>query len=574
MNFMTASPDVSHVVFETPFSLTTNAHTILESWCEEWCGLPNLYEWAKGRLELVNELPGGGTTSVNANGITAHVAIAGGGLLFGMAARTISADGRWVAWTWGVPYGPEASDYRGLFLRDTVAERTYQLGGHGALYQTMSSDGSEVFYLEGRNLYAFNTATQTQTDLTPSHGAEEENAGVKEAVSDVSEDGASVYFVATGVLAEGAVHGQPNLYLLRDSNGSWGTRYIATLSRQDEKDWYEEEFGGSQNAAGVSSRVSPDGRFLTFMSQMPLTGYDNIDANSGQPDEEVFLYDASTGHLACASCNPSGARPSGVLDAVGQRLLVDNQEFWGYKFRQGQHWLAGSIPGWTYRNNGRSLYQPRYLSDSGRLFFNSPDALVPQDTNGVEDVYEYEPTGVGDCTLTNPAFSPRSGGCVSLISSGTSSSESVFYDASESGDDVFFLTASRLTPADQDTAFDVYDAHVCSASVPCLSAAVSPPPCSSGDSCKAAPSPQPTIYGAPASATFNGTGNAASAPRHHFAPRCRSGQARRRGRCVKKHKARTTHCNKRRRGRHGACTKSTSAARPHASDHTSGRGLR
>ena len=40
-------------------------------------------------------------------------------------------------------------------------------------------------------------------------------------------------------------------------------------------------------------------------------------------------------------------------------------------------------------------YQQRYLSDDGRLFFNSFDSLVPQDTNGKADVYEYEPAGVG-----------------------------------------------------------------------------------------------------------------------------------------------------------------------------------
>ncbi len=38
------------------------------------------------------------------------------------------------------------------------------------------------------------------------------------------------------------------------------------------------------------------------------------------------------------------------------------------------------------------------MSNSGRLFFDSPDALVPQDINGLEDVYEYEPTGEGSCT--------------------------------------------------------------------------------------------------------------------------------------------------------------------------------
>ena len=101
----------------------------------------------------------------------------------------------------------------------------------------------------------------------------------------------------------------------------------------------------------------------------------------------------------------------------------------------------------------------------------------------------------------------RDGGCVSLVSSGESQEESVFMDASESGDDVFFVTGQPLVDRDYDHALDVYDARVCSAQAPCASEPVAPPPCDSGDSCKAAPSPQPEIFGAPASATFNGQGN-------------------------------------------------------------------
>jgi hypothetical protein len=98
-----------------------------------------------------------------------------------------------------------------------------------------------------------------------------------------------------------------------------------------------------------------------------------------------------------------------------------------------------------------------------------------------------------------------------LLSSGTSGEESAFMDASESGDDVFFLTASRLAPADVDDALDLYDAHVCSAALPCPSSARSvPPACSNAESCRAASPPQPQSFGAPASATFSGVGNVLS----------------------------------------------------------------
>jgi hypothetical protein len=170
--------------------------------------------------------------------------------------------------------------------------------------------------------------------------------------------------------------------------------------------------------------------------------------------------------------------------------------------------IAANIPGWTPYTLGSAAYQSRYLSSSGRLFFNSSDALVPQDVDGTEDVYEYEPAGIGNCTTSSLTFSASSDGCVNMVSAGTSAEESGFLDASESGDDVFFLTSSKLVSQDVGGERDLYDAHECSSVSPCVPpVAVAPPACGTGDACKAAPSPQPSIYGAPSSETFSGAGN-------------------------------------------------------------------
>ena len=88
---------------------------------------------------------------------------------------------------------------------------------------------------------------------------------------------------------------------------------------------------------------------------------------------------------------------------------------------------------------------------------------------GVENVYEYEP---------REALRLHAGGCVGLISSGESEHESAFLDASESGDDVFFLTAQQLAPQDIDTNFDVYDARVCEPGSRCA-----PPPAKHAKTC-------------------------------------------------------------------------------------------
>ncbi len=257
----------------------------------------------------------------------------------------------------------------------------------------------------------------------------------------------------------------------------------------------------------MTARVSPDGRYVTFMSSRSLTGYDNRDAVSGRPDEEVYLYDATTERLTCASCNPTGSRPSGRAERDFGGTAEDIAGVLGTS-TYGEDWIAANLPPSDMLDyNGVSLYQPRALSDGGRVFFNSSDALVPQDVNGQEDVYEFEPAGMGSCSSSSVTFSVKSDGCVSLISSGSSPEESGFMDASTTGSDVFFLTSSRLTSQDYDTSYDIYDAHECTSAVPCVALPVSPPPCSSGDSCKAAPSPQPPIFGSPASATFTGSGN-------------------------------------------------------------------
>ena len=42
-----------------------------------------------------------------------------------------------------------------------------------------------------------------------------------------------------------------------------------------------------------AARVSADGTKLLFVSKAKLTGYDNTDKVTNEPDTEVFLYDAS-----------------------------------------------------------------------------------------------------------------------------------------------------------------------------------------------------------------------------------------------------------------------------------------
>src|SRR5581483_10003297 len=230
-------------------------------------------------------------------------------------------------------------------------------------------------------------------------------------------------------------------------------------------------------------------------------------------------------------------------------------------------WVAATVPGWLQFRIGDSADQPRYLSDSGRLFFNSGDALVPQDVNGTQDVYEWEPSGVGGCSAASATFNERSGGCVGLISSGTSAEESGFLDASEDGGDVFFLTFSKLQPQDYDNALDVYDAHECTSAAPCFPVAVpQPPACSTADACRAAPVPQPAIFGAPSSATFSGAGNVAAGSGGAVTPKSLTRAQKLAGAlkaCKRKPKRKRAACKRRARARYGHVKPRKGHSKPH-----------
>ena len=141
------------------------------------------------------------------------------------------------------------------------------------------------------------------------------------------------------------------------------------------------------------------------------------------------------------------------------------------------------------------------LSDEGsRVFFNAFDALVPADVNGVQDVYQWEAPGSGDCAAGSPAYSELNEGCISLISTGKSAKESVFIDASASGGDVFFTTSSSIDPRDPGS-IDVYDARAGGGFPP---PPPPPPPCV-GDACQNVPAPPDDQT--PASAVFRGPGD-------------------------------------------------------------------
>jgi hypothetical protein len=491
--FVGGSPDLSHVVFEGELMVDGSLRG-------------GLLEWANGKLHHVSVLP-------NGDGIEGS---AGLGSRYSSEIRgAVSNDGSNTIWT-DASNQPEA-----IYDRDINTETTTLVAGDGE-FQMASDNATVVFY----NAFTY-------------------DAGRDENVA----DGLAEYDVSTGQTIQIGEGEDTARVLGASSDGSYvyyeDSRGIL-LYREGKKTLISTSAGhDALELQDYTSDVSPSGRYLAFMSDTSPTGYDNIDVDSDAPDAEVYLYDADADHLTCASCNPTGARPSGEEDGNGN-LEFDPSGAWS------GHWVSGMLPTWETYDLGHVSYQPRALFDNGRLFFDSTEALVPRDTNGKEDAYEYEPVGTGSCASSDESFSTKADGCISLISSGTDSHNATFLDAANEGNDVFIRTHAQLVPEDVDHVYDVYDAHACSASVPCYKVpALTPPPCSSGDGCRPSPSPQPTVFGAPPSATFTGAGNITHSTQPPVTAKKKTGE--------KKHKAGKHKAKKHRQKRRKRKAKKSSA---------------
>ncbi len=461
LSFAGASADFSRFFFAANDTLTPEAEGGPEA-------KRNLYERSGGELHLVNFAPGDATTIPGAS--------FGGKSAF----HAISEDGSRAFWS---------SESGQLYVRIDGGE-TREVKDPGE-FLTASADGSKALLDDGC-LYV--VEVEACEDLTQGEGGFEGIAGQ-------SEDLSRIYFVDAAVLsgeeenAQGAKAkaGKHNLYVWNEG----ATIFVATLPGDTQSgeasDW-------AASPAQRTAEASPDGRRLAFLSTAPLTGYDNVgpcglQINNNKEEEtfettcpEIFLYDSATGDLSCPSCNPTGAPPKGA--ATLRRIT------------------------------GFDQFQPRYLLDSGRLYFDSEDSLSPFDTNGrVEDVYEFEPNGVGSCA--------SAAGCVRLISAGRFGSDANFLAADPSGRNVFFTARERLVSADEDNLVDLYDAREGGGFPPEAGSAEC-----QGEACL--PSVSPPSDPTPASAGFKGPSNPATGKGSGRCPKGRHAVKRKgKARCVK-----------------------------------------
>ena len=554
LGYAGASEDLRALLFEAHGVLTPSA---VDSPLEN-----NLYVSVGGRLSLVNVLP---------NGAPEPNATFGAPSLYEPIvnppdfSHVISSNGSRVLWSSLElifnEYGEVVEQQpKALYMRENPQQHQSPVGectvsndactvqidaavagasgsSGGGRFWTASSDGSKVFFtdehqltedstaaLEAPDLYEYEVGAADVghlVDLTADPGGEHADV---QGVLGASEDGSDIYFVAQGVLASNensyeatAQPGGDNLYLLLPGGKP---RFIATLSAVDDThtiapEGFNGQFGDWQPGLGHrTAEATPNGRSVVFESDSQTVGGYEPEVN-GKKLEEIYVYDAEDDQLVCASCESNGEAP------------LENGE--------SKRGLGAFLPpSWSY------TYMPQWISEDGsRVFFDGTEPLVPQDTNGAQDVYEWEREGDGSCPEDRPE------GCVYLLSSGVSKAASWFIGASSSGNDAFIVTRSQLTPEDGNEAYQLFDARVGGVQP------ISPPACS-GTGCQGVPEPPPA-FATPPSVTFEGVGNfTAPAPvvatkgkpkKVSRVPKCKRGQVRRGTKCVRKAKAKAKKSN-------------------------------
>jgi hypothetical protein len=207
-----------------------------------------------------------------------------------------------------------------------------------------------------------------------------------------------IYFYSPEDLVEGQIggNGQRNLYLYRNGH----LQLVTTFEPGTEVE---------------RSTISEDGSHAAFMTRASLTPYDATGFH------EIYTYAADTGALRCASCRPGGLPP--------QADTVHAAE-------------AGPT-----------------MSNDGKTFFATSEALVPQDTDGIRDVYEYA-DGRAQLISSGTGDNDSTGG-LELVSFFFGSLHTGLESVSRDGTDVYFTSFETLAPEDQNGSFmKIYDARI------------------------------------------------------------------------------------------------------------------
>jgi hypothetical protein len=351
------------------------------------------------------------------------------------------------------------------------------------------TDAEFKLYRWDRNAPPGNRLTDLSEDHEPSDGIQP-RVPFQNLIGH-SADGNIAYFVATGQI----VSGQPTfpstgaifstasvksakLYRWRWNGGNPSVDYLGPFDGVTSGADYEIEL----NTERMRNPVTPDGKYLLIYSRLAYDPTADRDT-----DADAYRWDEQNGWV-CLSCQLPGASSNGD---------VELRDAWLYELLNG---FLTEI----------SSTEPRFFisEDGQRVFFGTPDALVPEDINGEAECPLVAVAGTGGELGPIPACMDVyewHDGAVNLISSGISEHPARLMFSTRSGRDVFFYTRERLVGWDVDNNEDIYDARI-DGGFP------EPPaqqPSCEGEGCRGAGTEAPPSTGA-ATAVFQGPGNSRS----------------------------------------------------------------
>jgi len=449
----------------------------------------DLYEWAGGRLSLVNVDSEGRLL----NPCGAQLGAKGEGIQ-GSAVGAVSRDGSRVVFS-----SPDSRRKPGclepaLFMRVDGRETVEVSEPQGVtvppsarevvLFDGASADGSRVFFttltaltpaaesVSGPKLYEYDVARPVgeRLKLIGGNVAEASRSFVNSGVV-VAEGGGAVYFAG-------------ECGICRYDTVSEQTSFVAVPQQPTYN--------------GEPWSVSPDGRFFLFPSgnngEPPVLvagGGGLVPELRGAGRDQLYRYSAVDGSVVCVSCGEGAAAP-----AKGQMTEIESAD--GTRGAPDEPASALAMS-----------------SDGGRVFFQSNARLVARDTNestpyeedithpgegygNGEDVYEWEAPGVEE---SPGVFCHVAVGCTHLLSTGEGVGPERFLAASEDGRNVFLLSGAQLVPGATPEFSNIYDVRV-DGGFPSSAPVVE---CSSG--CQGVGVPSVPSPGVPASAAFSGAGN-------------------------------------------------------------------
>jgi hypothetical protein len=461
-----------------------------------------------GTTEVISKTPGGANLPCLGGAGTCHAP----GDPHGIASLDVSEDGSRAIVAQRVSTDSAGNHYFHPYMHLEGSPNTIDLAPGtttGVLYAGMSSDGGEVYFTSKDQLLGSDTdssadlyradvgSTSATLELITTFNSDACDPVAALGRENWNEVGASSTesCSALAVAGGGGVAAQGGaIYFLSPEqlDGAEGTLNAPNLYRAGSSIEFVAtlEAGNPLVSHAVSDALERDTADFQLTPDGEFGIFSSKSSLTGFPNQghaQIYRHEASSGAVECVSCTPTGAAPAADAMLASQGLSI---------------------------------------TDDGRVFFTSRDQLVLQDTNQRKDAYEWSEGEVG---LISTGIAPRDSGLLSV---------------SSDGKDAFFFTHETLVAEDANgSATKVYTAREGGGFLHNPPA----PPCQASDECHG---PGTAVARPPEIGTFQGSGGqhtTATTPGQR--PKCRKGQVRRRGKCVKPRQRSNRNRKAARRGR-------------------------